>query len=1351
MTRNQSFLETLGLSDLRGPQHEQTSSRPPKAKRQKTAGGGSGGGAGGGDGEGGEVGTRRSWRDTRVDPPGAAQIRLKCPTCQYETHLKGPIAAQKELSLHLVSSVCKKVAAQGEECIQVAPRVLRAERSRLERVALAEAAGQQLLNCCQACPWRDVVDISKEASNVMGAHRKQCVWYLSRHHRVSRTDDHDDSAAGGEEFEDDPVTRPLVIATEEHENFVVNVVLPSNGKTASEKRAHMERLQAYDTSLPSRLTRVETEMGGAEAASSPEGLDVDSCVYDFDTDTDASEVDTFQKRQSACVRVLRHQHEVERKLRDPLPDMRGGKDPATITALYDLGMTLNLSHREGDLLLDYLGKHGNGTFYKSWEGIQAAFDRQFKDICVLNRLEIELPVEFFGSTEKGGTPLKKTVCEYYDVLLRIGDAFLEINPDDFAKSFSIPDLVKGTAERIYSTFPKAKLFRRFVAWTKSTHGDEAVPVVIAVYFDEAEATSSRAACPLIMFILNCTGDSFKPIFLGYCPVSLPYSDEYLTKLLNSRGTQGRIPSKASCKYAIRFAKRQAMQRFLVHVLKPVVDCDQGILLQLGARRMYPPESEPEVIFAVTHLCHFIGDSAALHDYVGSVKIGCKFCRCRMCTCSNLNAFGQATEAACRDSEEMYALTSKLGEYELYKFQRSCGLLSEAERKLSKVERAKRRTIRKIGKFRGVIPGENPVILLWETLEKAGIINFFVALCIDILHTIWKGILESAAACAMQLVHCIGLHYAELDLPPKYRDAMGKLDTRLASFAGGKESLQPFPFVHLEKVSELLKEEAKQAKGQDRTTGLITGSFPAWQMRNLCLQLVFGIGWEGSLIPNSEMEFGEGRWGNPTSLCLNALLGVLRVAAYCEARELTESQLHLMHKYITNASCRLLQLYDFKQLVCLKAGYIRRSRPAKAREMPSNFKTHGMSHLPRQYRLFGEWTAYDAAAGEKYHQVVVSGAMKRSSGVIETTQQEMAVHVVRKQFVKMQAEYLPAVPRPSTEKLIDDRHEEELELEQDSRFQTFHAVLSLGSASLTYTSDDDFLAADTGEEIDFLHPLLYPCELWELVVKASEKETFIKEVMGGFARSSPDYSIRLFGAVKCDGDLAAGVKPWFLRANRHYHGNFRGKGTRQGVFLFNSFEVTYSMPLGDTNCFAKVLALVGFQRSPTRAPLEARTEIWVACARYTKRAKPRFAPFDQYEFEQERGKLSIDLVSLDSIKRPCFMCASCDAPHNRRVETRFNYSEMQWSCIPFSEFNKVLNVAMDTTSYEDESAGQDSSVASNEVIASVLADFDLGGEYNHMLTASELEILLPSSGDLESGSDSASDSPTDNDSDGASDY
>ena len=46
------------------------------------------------------------------------------------------------------------------------------------------------------------------------------------------------------------------------------------------------------------------------------------------------------------------------------------------------------------------------------------------------------------------------------------------------------------------------------------------------------------------------------------------------------------------------------------------------------------------------------------------------------------------------------------------------------------------------------------------------------------------------------------------------------------------------------------------------------------------------------------------------------------------------------------------------------------------EVPQNFKTHATCHLSDQIRMFGaESKSYNAAIGEKFHQVAVSGAMK----------------------------------------------------------------------------------------------------------------------------------------------------------------------------------------------------------------------------------------------------------------------------------------------------------------------------------------------------------------------------------------
>ena len=348
----------------------------------------------------------------------------------------------------------------------------------------------------------------------------------------------------------------------------------------------------------------------------------------------------------------------------------------------------------------------------------------------------------------------------------------------------------------------------------------------------------------------------------------------------------------------------------------------------------------------------------------------------------------------------------------------------------------------------------------------------------------------------------------------------------------------------------------------------------------------------------------------------------------------------------------------------------------------------------------------------------SGAVKRTSGVIATTQQEMALHVVRMQLAKMQSEYLPKKDAAAEE---DDEEREE----PDFHFQSFHTVPSLGSITLVPSLDDSMLWADGGAVIDYLHPLLETSELYSLIAQKAQEDMYVQDVFQGVMHENPDFAIRLFGAVKSDGDSKAGLEPWYLRANRRYQGNSRGKNTRAGIPVFNSYEIEYTEGLPGENYFVKVFALVGFQNSKEVARKRAvlRTDLWVAIARYKKVAKPRHAPFAQYSFEHQRGRLSIDLVPISSVKRPCFMCVSSDAPSNHRAETKHNYTSIVWSCIPFSTAVKVQNLALadvyNTLSEEE----VDSAFASISVIDEVLEEYGLRGNHNHVLTEAQSRILL----------------------------
>jgi len=806
--------------------------------------------------------------------------------------------------------------------------------------------------------------------------------------------------------------------------------------------------------------------------------------------------------------VYDRQQQIEAIFKNPLQKMKDGKEPSTMLDLYNLGIELNLSEAEGDLLLQFMSKYSSaqGACYKRWKGLRSGFKSQWSEIVTMRELLIPLDKEWFGEKNMSGGKLKQTTCFYFNILDRLGEACLEIEPEDFIKRFS-PEFVTESQERIFTTFPTGKLFQRFCIWVRSTHGGEAVPLLVSLYFDGAQATKTRSATPLLMFINNVVRKSFRPIFLGYCPEDLPYSDSELICLLKQQAVGDRKPSKKSMEFAIRLAKRRAMFTFLDEVLQPLMKSSQhGLVIQIGGLTT----KTSETVFVVCYLCNYIGDSAALHD-IGSVKMRGLKCNCRRCMCSNTSVFGPENRRFTRrDSNLMYALAHELGQYELQEFKMSCG---KKVRALTPAERTRKAAVKDLGKTMCCIPGTNTLIPHFSKLEDAGVFYFYLALCYDYLHTVWKGLCEYVVSWVLQIIHCIAIHHSKLGLQnPRFGNSEAWLDNRISHHTWLKESLQPVPFVTLSKgVSNLIKSDSKSTKGLSKTTGIMTGGFPAWQMRNLILHLIFGIGSEGVIVPNQRItlrapavseksktksrnstlqklydqlsrkeiqklpkeviaaifpEKGEKAgeksecsvevkraktgddvvWdGNPTEVLLQALAAIFEITLFGEANQLTQSQLSEFQKFIDNGACLLAGLYNFRQKVFRIAGMLKADKLSIAVEVPRNIKTHACSHFPEMIEEFGAVSnTFNSSIGEKEHQKVVSKAYSRSSGVLSTTYKEMANYVLMSEFSKSQANAYRA--RMEKDKRGQDMDEDPCGSDLDSDEEIDETLLSVDQLS-----------------------------------------------------------------------------------------------------------------------------------------------------------------------------------------------------------------------------------------------------------------------------------------------------------------
>jgi hypothetical protein len=220
-----------------------------------------------------------------------------------------------------------------------------------------------------------------------------------------------------------------------------------------------------------------------------------------------------------------------------------------------------------------------------------------------------------------------------------------------------------------------------------------------------------------------------------------------------------------------------------------------------------------------------------------------------------------------------------------------------------------------------------------------------------------------------------------------------------------------------------------------------------------------------------------------------------------------------------------------------------------------------------------------------------------------------------------------------------------------------------------------------EGIPLMHPLLTPRELLvqlEGEAEQSDKEgkRFAAKWMEAFRNPLSHKGVAelyLHGGLACTGHASEGVKPFFIRANNKYKGNFR---TKQTESVFSSLEVRYDAENyidGDEQIdFVKVLSIVELSFESTKGSL--RSTFFLSVVRYkpylgkmSKKALPY--PLLKFECKDARGGLGFDLLPLSCVHRPMFVVPSFDGD---QLETPSNFAKMIFHYIPFKRCVKTNN-------------------------------------------------------------------------------
>jgi len=310
--------------------------------------------------------------------------------------------------------------------------------------------------------------------------------------------------------------------------------------------------------------------------------------------------------------------------------MRKDKDVTIVLQVYKTGVDLGLSDSGGDKFLATLkAVHDRATseatselaiesdfesdligtgLHQNWKSLRQAVEGDLFTIWKLHCKQIPLPEGLFPVEDLDGKAINHLDTFHYHIWDQLAAACLQINVDEFFFKpnpvFSKASADSSEQHRIYGPYSSGKLFEDISQATTHKFGSGAVSVCVGFFWDEAMAGKRHTACPLSMTIMNAFGDSYRTIFLGMCPVKLAYTDHYLGKLL-AKG-KPHPPTQAGIKFALRYAKRQALLKYLYTVLLPLkVHDSTGFKLQIGQGKFFTSRLLTNMIFSLMWYLYFI--------------------------------------------------------------------------------------------------------------------------------------------------------------------------------------------------------------------------------------------------------------------------------------------------------------------------------------------------------------------------------------------------------------------------------------------------------------------------------------------------------------------------------------------------------------------------------------------------------------------------------------------------------------------------------------------------------------------------------------------------------------------------
>jgi len=479
--------------------------------------------------------------------------------------------------------------------------------------------------------------------------------------------------------------------------------------------------------------------------------------------------------------------------------------------------------------------------FPSYRTIKKRINKNIHNIIPIRIISMRLPRRFFGDTvtnahrmsgRNSETPLRPTTSAFCDIMPLIFKSLLDIDPDEW-NSFptnSYEDLVANKTV-LFTNFMSGKLAAEYSQVLRKIHGENAVCVMISVYFDQTQVNSTLSvdAKPLSIMILNAHGKSLKNIFVGLIPPNLAYDTAELQAILTSRGRTTNAFTLGHLTKIITMTKRQMQRNFVYEMLKPLLIYEKHGLYGLVGRG---PKQKLHLMFV--HIAQFILDTPDRDLMSGTCFLN-DTSKCALCMCSDCNTAKvscspikwrkdvQTNNAGLKLDASLLEEFEQRGKSKLKKWVRTANNVPQRDLESQKdfIQKCKQENMS---------AGFNQCHNLFKFPREHGMDHgFFKSMLVDYLHVFLKGFVQETIVNTLTCVEAIG---NKQNFPKtSFLRGLAKVDQRISDFL----FLQTSHLTRFVRFGKGISAHMSAEGGSQLTGGLETYKYPS-----ILVQVMFSI-------------------------------------------------------------------------------------------------------------------------------------------------------------------------------------------------------------------------------------------------------------------------------------------------------------------------------------------------------------------------------------------------------------------------------------------------------------------------------------------------------------------------------